>query len=188
MEQTYARARELCQQAGETPQLLQVLFGSWQFYLVRGELHIARELGERYLNLAQRQDDSASLLMAQWALGMTLFYLGEFVPAQDHTERSLVLYNTQPPSPIPSSTAGPWEWLPGPCGPGSVDAWLSRDQAQHRSDAALTLARKLSHPYSVVFALNQAVVLHQLRREGHAACERAEAVMSFCLEQGITQQ
>jgi predicted ATPase len=62
------------------------------------------------------------------------------------------------------------------------------DQAQQRSDAALVLARKLSHPYSVVFALNQAVVLHQLRREGRAAFERAEEVMAFCMEQGFTQQ
>ncbi len=62
------------------------------------------------------------------------------------------------------------------------------DQAQQRSHEALALARELSHPYDVVFALNQAVVLHQLRREGRAAYERAEEVLAFCTEQGFTQQ
>jgi predicted ATPase len=33
VEQTYARARMLCQRLGETPQLFPVLFGLWTFYL-----------------------------------------------------------------------------------------------------------------------------------------------------------
>jgi predicted ATPase len=41
VEQTYARARQLCQQSGETSQFLPVLYGLWQFYLARGELHVA---------------------------------------------------------------------------------------------------------------------------------------------------
>jgi predicted ATPase len=35
--QAYARARELCRQVGETPQLFPVLFGLWRFYLMRAE-------------------------------------------------------------------------------------------------------------------------------------------------------
>ena len=38
VEHAYTRARELCQQVGETPQLFPVLWGLWLFYLVRGEL------------------------------------------------------------------------------------------------------------------------------------------------------
>jgi predicted ATPase/class 3 adenylate cyclase len=52
--QAYARARELCQQVGETPQLFQVLQGLWFFYLMRMELQTARELGEHLLTLAQQ--------------------------------------------------------------------------------------------------------------------------------------
>jgi predicted ATPase len=188
VEQTYARAWQLCQQVGETPQLLQVLFGSWQCYLVRGELHSAQELGEQYLSLTQRQHDPVSLLVAHLVLGVTLFYLGEFALAQDHTEQCLALYNTQPHGTSPCL----YGQDPGiGCQGHMAQAlWMLGypDQAQQRSDAALALARKLSHPYSVVFALNQAVVLHQLRREGRAAFERTEEVMAFCMEQGFTQQ
>jgi predicted ATPase len=52
VEQAFARARELCQQIGETPQLFPVLLGLRSFYTVRGEYRIARELGEQLLRLA----------------------------------------------------------------------------------------------------------------------------------------
>src|SRR5262249_40637360 len=39
---TYNRARELCQQVGEAPQLFRVLYGLYHFHLVRAELQTAR--------------------------------------------------------------------------------------------------------------------------------------------------
>jgi len=45
VERVYTRARELCQQVGETSQLFPVLYGLWGFYYVREELRKARELG-----------------------------------------------------------------------------------------------------------------------------------------------
>ena len=56
----YTRARELCQQMGETPQLFPVLLGLRAFYLVRGELQTARELGEQCSALAQSVQDPVS--------------------------------------------------------------------------------------------------------------------------------
>ncbi|HEY7490121.1 MAG TPA: adenylate/guanylate cyclase domain-containing protein [Candidatus Tectomicrobia bacterium] len=50
--QAYARARELCQQVGETPQLFWVLQGLWLFYVLRVELQTAQELAEHLLTLA----------------------------------------------------------------------------------------------------------------------------------------
>jgi len=186
VEQTYARARELCQQAGETPQLLHVLFGLWQCYLVRGEVHVARELAAQYLGLAQHQHDPAALLVAHLVLGVTLYYLGEFALA--HAEQGIVLSNTQQPY----THEFFYGQAPGiSClGHMAQALWMLGypDQAQQRSQEALALARELSHPYDVVFALNQAVVLHQLRREGLLAYERAEEVLTFCTEQGFTQQ
>ena len=59
------------------------------------------------------------------------------------------------------------------------------DQALKRSHEALTLAQELSHPFSLAFALVMAAMLHQLRREGQAAQERAEAAMALSTEQGF---
>jgi predicted ATPase len=188
VEQTYAHARALCQQAGDTPQILRVLFGLWQCYLVRGEVHIARELAAQCLGLAQHQHDPATLLVAHWMLGVTLFYLGEFTLARAHAEQGIVLSNAQQPY----THVCFYGQAPGiGClGHMAQALWMLGypDQAQQRSQDALALARELSHPYDVVFALNQAVVVHQLRREGLLAYERAEEVLTFCKDQGFTQQ
>src|SRR5215831_21093618 len=47
VEQAYARARELCRQVGETPQLFPVLRGLSAFYIARAELQTACELAEQ---------------------------------------------------------------------------------------------------------------------------------------------
>src|SRR4029453_16005013 len=39
VEHAYTQAHALCQQMGETSQLVPVLFGLWRFYLVRPQLH-----------------------------------------------------------------------------------------------------------------------------------------------------
>jgi class 3 adenylate cyclase/DNA-binding winged helix-turn-helix (wHTH) protein len=69
VEQTYARARALCQQIGDTPQLFPLLWGLGTFYLNRGELQTALELRKQSLALAQRQQDPVFLLGAYSFLG-----------------------------------------------------------------------------------------------------------------------
>ena len=95
MEHAYARARELCRQVGETPQLFQALFGLWGFYEAQGELQTALELGEQLLTLAQRVPDPALLLEAHHALGATLFWRGEVPPAGAHFAQGIALYDPQ---------------------------------------------------------------------------------------------
>ena len=90
---TYARARELCQQVGETPQLFPVLRGLWNFYLIRRELRTARELAEQLLSLAQRAQDPALLQQAHSALAGALVHLGEFSATQAHLQQGLALYD-----------------------------------------------------------------------------------------------
>ena len=84
VEQTYTRARQLCQHLEDPHQLFPVLRGLWNYYHVRAELQTAHELGEQLLTLAQQSQDSAMLLAAHRALGTTLFYLGAVAAAHTH--------------------------------------------------------------------------------------------------------
>jgi len=45
----YLRARELCQQLGEPPEIPEVLWGLWSFHLLRADLRTAREIAEEFL-------------------------------------------------------------------------------------------------------------------------------------------
>ena len=69
VEHAYTQAHALCQQVGETPELVPVLYGLWRFYLGRSQLHTAREIGETLLRLAQRAHDPALAVIAHYALG-----------------------------------------------------------------------------------------------------------------------
>ncbi len=185
VEQAYTRARELCQQVGETPQLFPVLLGLWMFYVNRGELQTAHELGEHLLSLAQRVQDPALLLQAHRVLGVTLYLLGEFVPARAHLEQCITLYNPQKHR----SHGFLYSFDPGMVGESYVAHILwylgYPDQALKRSHYAFTLGREVSHPLSLALALDFAAILHQLRREGQAAQAQAEAAVTLSTEQGF---
>src|SRR5262249_435727 len=95
VEQAYTRALELCRQIGETPQLFPVLRGLQLFYCGGAQDKRARERGEQLLTLAQRVQDPVFLLGAHFALGQTLYFLGELASAREHLEQSIALYDPQ---------------------------------------------------------------------------------------------
>jgi predicted ATPase/class 3 adenylate cyclase len=185
VEKAYTRARELCQQIGETSQLFPVLFGLWRFYLVRQELQTTRALGEQLLNLAQSAQDPTLLMVAHNALGTSLFDLGECSSARAHLEQSIALHD-----PLQhSSVAFIYGVDPGVHGLSRAARALGvlgySDQALQRISEALALAQKLSHPFSLAFALVAAALLHADRREERTTQERAEALIALSTEQGF---
>jgi class 3 adenylate cyclase/predicted ATPase len=180
VEHAYIRARELCRQVGETPQLFPALLGLSVFHMVRAEYQTARELGEQCLSLAQRVQDPALITGTYSMLGMILYNLGEFPLARAHAEQGIALYDPQQPR----------SWLDHGVGCLSSAAsalWLLGypDQALKRSDEMLTLAQELSHPSSLGFALHFAAGLRQFRREAQAAQARAEATIALSTAQGL---
>jgi class 3 adenylate cyclase/predicted ATPase len=186
VEQTYARAVELCRQVGETSQLFPVLFGLRSFYLVRAELLTAHGLGEQLLSLAQSMQDSALLLEAQLALGNTLFLLGEPAPARPHLEQGIALYDPQhhrshavlygaEPGMLCLFFAARVLWILG-----------YPDQARKRSHEALSLVQESAQPYSLAAALIYAATLHRFLREGQATQERTGAAIALSTEQGFS--
>ena len=152
VEHAYTQARALCQQVGETPELVPVLFGLWRFYVVRPQLHTARELGETLLRLAQRADDPALAVVAHYALGVTWFCLGALPAARQHLEEGIARYT-------PDQRRAPVFRIghdPGVAcrAYAAMTLWLLGypEQALARLHEALALAHELSHPFSLAFA------------------------------------
>jgi class 3 adenylate cyclase/predicted ATPase/energy-coupling factor transporter ATP-binding protein EcfA2 len=186
--QAYARAQELCQQVGETPQRFRVLWGLWRFYNNRAEYQRARALGERLLRLAQQVHDAALLLEAHHALWATLLGSGEFASARAHLEQGRGLYDPQQHHAHARLYGG---HDPGVCGlsHAALSLWILGypDQALQSLREALTLAQALAHPPSLAPALDFATMQYQSRREHQAVHERAEALMALATEQGFAQ-
>jgi predicted ATPase len=59
------------------------------------------------------------------------------------------------------------------------------DRALRGADELVTLAYELSHPFTLVFALYFAAVLHQFRREVSPFQEKVEALLRISTEQGF---
>jgi predicted ATPase len=181
----YTRARALCQQGVQSPQLFPVIFGLWQFYVLRGDLQVARELGEQLLALAQYLQDPAYLLEAHRALAFTCFSLGEMAPARAQAERGIGLYHPQKHH----APAFMYGQDPGTScmAYAALALWHLGypDRALQRSHQMLRLAHELSHPFSLAHALYFASLLHQHRREVQEAQECADALMALSTEHGF---
>jgi predicted ATPase len=165
IERTYARAYALCQQIGETPLLFPALVGLWAFYLVRGRLQMAREIAIQGLLLAEQAQNPAFLLEAHLGLGLISCFLGELHSARAHLEEGITVARTLDrtdrfPTFFQDSEVGCLTY-------GASVLWHLGypDQARTRMNEAVTLARKLAHPFSEAYALNLGAGLQMLCRD-----------------------
>jgi class 3 adenylate cyclase/predicted ATPase len=183
VEQTYARARELCRQVGETPQLFPTLGGLWSFYYGRGALSTARELGEQLYGLAQRAAEPTHLLEAHDVLGSTLVFLGEYTAARLHLEQGIALATpaAQRAQALRYGVASGVACLTF----AAITPWCLGYPAQAvwQSQAALALAQELAHPYSLAVAQHFAAWLHYRRREVPAVQALADALLTLATAQ-----
>jgi predicted ATPase len=187
VEQTYARARVLCAQVGETPQLFPTMWGLWRFYNGRGgrALPTAWELGEQLMRLAQRAADPTYLLEAHEALGQTLFHMGDYATARTHLEQGITLTD-------PTTQRA----LALRCGvaPGVVCLAYAANtlwylgfpaQAVQRGHEALALAQALAHPYTLAMAQFWVTTLHHHRRDTAAVQAQADALLTLATTHGF---
>jgi class 3 adenylate cyclase/predicted ATPase len=163
------RARQLCRDLGETPQLRSVLVGLAIFHTARADLGIARELCEQVLETDKGSMDPTLDMMAHRALGSALFWEGDLVRARKSLEHAIAIYDHQAhhdlanqffvdPGVVCLSTLGLTMWMLG-----------YSEQALARSREAIQLGRTTSHAFSLGFALVYAAALRQLRDETRPA-------------------
>ena len=185
LEHTYLRARELCRQMGETPELFPVLWGLWGYYISRPVLGLARELAEQLLRLAHHSQAPELLSPAHYAQGVTVTMFGEFAKSRAHLEQAWTLGNPEQHraltvlhgQDIRVTSRSFAEWV----------LWYLGypNQALAVSHEAQRLATELKHPFSLAFALSNAVDLHRLRGERQAIHECAQAEIALCQEHGF---
>ncbi len=185
VERTYARARELCEEIGDSRQLFKASWGLGRFYNVSGQLWAARELAEELLALAQRLQDPEFLIEAHLAMGITLYWMGEFVSAHAQNEKVLALYQ---PGKHGAMEAEYGEHPDVTCrARQAFPLWMLGypDQALESSYEAIARAQELSHPFGLARALTFASDTHQLRRELESSQKQAEAAFELATEKGF---
>jgi predicted ATPase len=156
------------------------LWGLWHFYVLRSELPKAETLAEQLLSLPQTAKDPAFLCDAYRARGETFLWSAEFSHARNYFEKGIDLtVARQQHSYIAESPEVACRFL------SAIALWFLGypDQALLRSQDAVTLAKELSHPFSLSAAHHFASWLHLFRQEGDATLEHAEAAMAIAAEE-----
>jgi len=182
----YTRARKICQQLGDTPDISEALWGLRAFYVSTAELGKAQEIATEFLDLSERLPYPGLAMRGHVAMVIASVHMGQLTPALEHFEKALALFNpeqhrydalyyAQNPGVAMRCYAAWALWLSG-----------HPDQALTRMQEAVSLARELCEPPGLAYAFYFAAILHQLRREAPQAQEQAEAAMAVDRAHGLT--
>jgi predicted ATPase len=186
VEAAYVRARVLCGRMGDPARLFTALGGLSNFHTSRGDHLGAQDLAQELLSLAERSGDPALLMLAHSAAGGNAFWRGELLSSRAHLEEALAVYEPKRHRTQESLRGGA---DPGVFALGSLGLTLLElgrpDQGRARRKEAVQLARELSHPFSLGFALTVAAMDHLSAGEPQQGLEQAEAVMALATEHGF---
>ena len=188
VEKPYLRARQICQQLGNTPELFPVLWGLTLFHAIRGDLRVFQTLAEQLLAQATATGKPANLVAAHQMMASVNEFLGRTVTSNEHAEKALALHSPDQHLSFISRFG---------LDPGMIVRALSvrplwflgfPDQSLTRIQATVTLARALNHPISIVFAVALAENIHLLRGEAAEAVYLGDEMIAVCREYGLAQE
>jgi len=183
--ETYKRARELCGQVGNAPQLFQALFLLVHHHANRAELTTTLELADQLLDVTDKAEEPLPLIMAYWARGFTLFFLGRFTEAREEFEKVISMYEF----PEHRALAYAFGMDPGVSALTfqSLVLWLLGfpEQSRKHRQKALALARKVEHPSTEAHALTLAGFLAVFGHDPGDLKELTGPLVKLSAESGI---
>ena len=186
VEQTYARARALCDAGWRHAPALYDPVGLMSVLSRAGERCRRRESwGSTSCGWPSVRPTRRPAWMPMMPSDTTLFYLGEYAAAWRHLEQGIALIDpaAQRTLVLRHGLASGVTCL----GLAANVLWCLGYPAQavQRSQEALALARELAHPYSLAAAQYWAVYLHYRRRDAPAVQALAEALLALATAQGF---
>jgi predicted ATPase len=187
VERAYVRARALCDQIGNAPELFPVLYGLFLFHWVRGNLETARNRANEMLGIALKSGDPALLLIGHFSIGGALFHIGHFPAALDHLVAAQFHYDEQAHAQLASAYGqdfGVWtlSYL------AQAQLFLGFVEKGLRANKeAVALARRLNHPLSLCNALHFHALCCAALRDPISVLRLTQEYLSIAREQGFPQ-
>ena len=182
LEPVYARARELCAQIRDPALTFRIFHGQWLMRWWKLELNTALELADEILAVAEDVKDPAMLMSGNCARGTTLFFIGELVPANEHLEKSLAVFDLRQPLPeeLEARRLDALSFL-------YFSLWGLGypDRAWTISREMLEMARRSPDPNVLAQASCFEAIHNLVRGDGTAAQKHAEESMALTEERGL---
>jgi tetratricopeptide (TPR) repeat protein len=180
----YSRALELCEQVGDAPQLFQALFLLVHHHANTGGLPAALELATRLVELAESAEEPLPTVMAYWARGFVLHFLGRYEEAARDHERVVDLYDADQHA----SLAYVFGMDPGVSAltMNGVAYWHlgHPDRARSWCDRGIALAERVGHPSSLAHALTISTSCSLNRGDVASLTEHVEKLVRVSTEKG----
>jgi class 3 adenylate cyclase len=172
----FGRARELCRDSFARPELFAALCGLVIHAQNRSELGVALDLSARLIAFAERRGDPSLVLSAHYLHGASLFWLGRFGTALEHLEVATRLYDARRDAEL----AHVYGTDPGveSLSYSALCLWALGfpERAEATNAAAVELAERIKHPFSLASAYAYALIFHWLA----VAPERALSFADRC--------
>ena len=186
VEACYGRARELCRELGDTPQLVPVLHGLWGYHVVRAQHASALALGRQVVELGTTTGDDGLLLQGHLEVGWSHFFLGELGPAREHLERALALYDSdrhsshtftygEDPAISARSCLAEVLWLLG---------YVDRSLEASENNVAI-IRSEVEHPYTAAFGLDLAAFVRQYLGDTSGVSSLADEALAISNAHGL---
>jgi class 3 adenylate cyclase/tetratricopeptide (TPR) repeat protein len=178
VEQVYARALELCRRSGDAASLVKVQLGLEGFHFMRG--NFAQALG--YAQQAAQSADPMHRLQSAWSIANILFHQGDHAAAVRQVDAYLAEYDklqhrpgaVQDPIVISMCYAAWGLWETG-----------YPDQALRRVEAAVALAERLGHRFSIGLGYGFRTTIHYFRGEVDPGLDCARRAIEICEDGGF---
>lgn len=188
IEVVFSKARQLCQDLEDPPELIPVLWATTLFSLIRGNLRECRERAEELMRQAERSGNQAYIMCAHHLSGVVREFLGEMVDSSWHLERCRELH-------IPSEHLAYLAMFGQD--PGTIGRAMSArpllilgypDRALERAYETLRIARAQGQPTMVAFALVVLQGTHLYRGEAEQAASVGTEIEGLCREYELRQE
>ena len=188
MERVFTRARQLCQELNEPPQLIPVLWATTLFLLIRGNLRECRERAHELMSQAQRSGEQPYLMAAHHLSGVVREFMGEMVEASRLLERCrelhlpsehqvyTAMYGQDPGMAARAMSSRPLWALGYP------------DRALERAGETLALARGQRQPVTLAFSLVVIQGIRVYRGEAAEATAIGDEIVALCREYELPQE
>ncbi|CAN5533433.1 hypothetical protein BH23ACI1_BH23ACI1_23060 [soil metagenome] len=188
IEPVFGRARELCHQLGDAPELFPVLWAITLFHAIKGDLRKTRRQADDLLAEAERTRNPAFVMGAHHLLGVCLEFEGDILGSSAILDRGRELHD-----PVQHRAyTGMYGLDPGMIARAmsSRPLWILGypDRAESRARETLQLARSQRQPMTLVFALLVTQGVHLVRGEAAEALTIGDEVVALCREYGMPQE
>jgi len=185
VEAAYSRARTLCSQLGDVPEILSSVFGLWRFFIVCRHLEQALDIATQLKQLSREREDNVRYVIANYSFGFTQLALGRLKMARENMDKAIARYEpsqrsadayraAHDPGTACLAYASICEWLLG-----------NPDRARRKIKQSLALAEQIQDAVSLAHALCFSTITSEARGEDEETGQMAKCMLTISLDKGF---